>query len=71
MIEEFKWGINRSIRRKLMKAENQPSSMEQWYRRAIALVRNWRESKREKNRLRGKKKTNRILCYSTRVWIDI
>ena len=71
MIEEFKWGMNGSIRRKLMEAENQPSSMEQWYRRAIALDRNWRESKREKNRLRGKKKTNRILCYSMRVWIDI
>jgi len=28
----------------------------QWYRRAMALNRNWRESKREKERLRGKKK---------------
>ena len=55
LIEEFKQGINRSIRRKLMEAENQPSSMEQWYRRTIALDRNWRESKREEERLREKK----------------
>jgi len=29
LIEEFKWGMNGSIRRKLMKAENQPGSKEQ------------------------------------------
>jgi len=29
LIEEFKRGMNRSIRRKLMKAENQPGSIEQ------------------------------------------
>jgi len=29
LIEEFKRGINGVIRRKLMKAENQPSSIEQ------------------------------------------
>ena len=28
LIEEFKWGINGSIRRKLMEAENQPCSIE-------------------------------------------
>jgi len=39
--------MNGSIRRKLMEAENQPSSMEQWYRRAIALNRNWRESRKK------------------------
>ena len=62
MIEKFKWGINGSIRRKLIEAENQPSSMEQWYRRAIALDKNWRESRREEERLREKKKTNRTLA---------
>ena len=28
LIEEFKWGMNRSIKRKLMEAENQPGSIE-------------------------------------------
>ena len=30
-----------------MEAENPPVSIEQWYRRATALDRNWRESRRE------------------------
>jgi len=47
--------MNGAIRRKLMKAENQPGSIEQWFRRATALNRNWRESRREEERLRGKK----------------
>ena len=55
LVEEFKRGINGRIRRKLMEAENSPASIEQWYRRATALDRNWRESKREQERLRGKK----------------
>jgi len=57
LVEEFKKGMNGGIRRKLMKTENLPTSIEQWYRRAMALDRNWRESRREKERLRGKKKT--------------
>ena len=56
LIEEFKRGMNGGIRRKLMEAENQPASIEQWYKRAMALDRNWRESKREEERLRSKKK---------------
>jgi len=40
LVEEFKRGMNGSIRRKLMEAENQSSSIEQWYRRATALDRN-------------------------------
>ena len=54
LIEEFKRGINGGIRRKLMEAENPPTSIEQWYRRAMALDRNWRESRREEERLRKK-----------------
>ncbi len=54
-------GMNRVIRRKLMKAENQPDSIEQWFRRAIVLDKNWRESRREEERLRGKKETNGAL----------
>ena len=37
-----------------MEAENPPTSIEQWYRRATALDRNWRESRREEERLRKK-----------------
>jgi len=47
--------MNGAIRRKLMEAENQPGSIEQWFRRTTALDRNWRESRREEKRLRGKK----------------
>ena len=54
LVEEFKRGMNGGIRRKLMKAENPPTSIEQWYRRATALDRNWRESQREEERLRKK-----------------
>ena len=55
LVEEFKRGINGGIRRKLMEVENPPTSIENWYRRATALDRNWRESRREEERLRGKK----------------
>ena len=55
LVEEFKRGINGGIRRKLMEAENPPTSIEQWYRRATALDRNWRESRREEERLKGRK----------------
>jgi len=58
LIEEFKRGMNSSIRRKLMEAENQPGSIEQWFKKAIALDWNWRESRREEERLKGRKETN-------------
>ena len=54
LIEEFKRGMNGGIRRKLMEVENPPTSIENWYRRATALDRNWRESRREEERLRKK-----------------
>ena len=37
-----------------MEAENPLTSIENWYRRATALDRNWRESRREEERLRKK-----------------
>jgi len=37
-----------------MEAENPPTSIEQWYQRATALNRNWRESRRKEERLRKK-----------------
>ena len=54
LVEEFKQGMNRGIRRKLMEVENLLTSIENWYRRATALDRNWRESRREEERLRKK-----------------
>jgi len=54
LVEEFKRGMNGGIRRKLMEAENPPTFIENWYRRATALDRNWRESRREEERLRKK-----------------
>jgi len=55
LVEEFKRRMNGEIRRKLMEAENPLVSIEQWYRRAMALDRNWRESRREEKRMREKK----------------
>jgi len=54
LVEEFKRGMNGGIRRKLMEVENPPTSIENWYRRATALDRDWRESRREEERLRKK-----------------
>ena len=55
LVEEFKRQMNEVIRKKLIEAKNQSSSIKQWYRRATALNRNWRESRQEKERLRSKK----------------
>ena len=51
LVEEFKRGMNEGIQRKLMDSENLPTSIEQWYRRATAVDRNWRESRKEEERL--------------------
>jgi len=40
LVEEFKRGINRGIRKKLMEVENLLTSIEQWYKKATALDRN-------------------------------
>ena len=60
LVEEFKRGMNGGIRRKLMEVENPPASIEQWYRRATALDRNWRESRKEEERLRKKEVGGRV-----------
>jgi len=59
LIEEFKQCMNGVIRRKLMEVENQSSSIEHYFSRAIVLDRNWRESRREEERLKRKKENNR------------
>jgi len=51
LMEEFKRGINGGIWRKLMESENPLTSIEQWYKRATALDRNWRKSRREEERV--------------------
>jgi len=53
LVKDFKRGISGAIRRKLMKAEKPPTSIEQWYEHAINLDRHWRKSKRKKKRMRG------------------
>ena len=73
LVEEFKRGINGGIRRKLIEAENPPASIEQWYRRATALDRNWRESRREEERLKkkevgGRKQEQRQILPRPLVW---
>jgi len=40
LVKEFKREMNRVIRRRLMEAENQLGSIEQWYKRATTLNRN-------------------------------
>jgi len=45
--------MNKGIQRKLIEAKHQPGTVEQWYDRAITLDRNWKESRREEERLRG------------------
>ncbi len=39
----------------MIEVENPLTSIKEWYKRATALDRNWRESKREEERLRRKK----------------
>ena len=51
LVKEFKRGMNGVIQKKLMEAKNQPSSIEQWYKRVMALDRNWRERRRKEERL--------------------
>ena len=45
-----------------MEEENQTGLIKQWSKRATALDCNWRESKREEEILKGKKKTNGALA---------
>ena len=40
LIKEFKQGMNRSIRRKLIEAGSQPATIEHWFKRVITLDKN-------------------------------
>jgi len=52
LVEEFKRGMSRAIRRKLMKTERPSTSIEQWYEHTTNLDRHWRKIKREEERMR-------------------
>jgi len=47
LIEEFKQGLNRAIRRKLAEAEEPPTTIGEWQERAVRLDRNQRQSSTE------------------------
>ena len=51
LIEEFKRGLNRAIRRKLAKAESLPTTIGEWQERAIKLDRNQKQSRAEERLL--------------------
>ena len=51
LIKEFKRGLNRSIRRKLVEAEEPPTTIEEWQERAVRLDRNQRQSRIEERML--------------------
>ena len=51
-IEEFKRGLNEAIRRKLVEAEEPPTTIGEWQERAVRLNRNQRQSRVEERMLR-------------------
>jgi len=53
LIKEFKRGLNEAIRRKLAKAEELPTTIGEWQKRAVRLDRNQRQSRAEE-RVLGK-----------------
>ena len=48
LIEEFKQGLNKAIRRKLAEVEEPPTTIGEWQERAVRLDRNQRQSRAEK-----------------------
>jgi len=48
LIKEFKRGLNKSIRRKLVEAEEPPTIIGEWQERVVRLDRNQRQSRMEK-----------------------
>jgi len=53
LIDEFKRGLNRTIRRKLAEVESPPSTITEWQERAVKLDRNTRQSRAEEKLLAG------------------
>ena len=67
LVKEFKRGMSRAIRRKLMEAEMPPTSIEQWYECTTKLDRHWRESKKEEERMRERRKQGMTLAPKQQV----
>lgn len=53
LVKEFKRGLNKTIRRRLAKAESLSSTILEWQERAVKLDRNMRQSRAEKKVLGG------------------
>ena len=53
LIDEFKRGLNRTIKRKLAKAESPPSMIAEWQERVVKLDRNTRQSKAKDRAMTG------------------
>jgi len=53
LIEEFKRGLNGTIRRRLAEVESLPSTITDWQERAVKLDRNIRQSRAEEKVLAG------------------
>jgi len=51
LIEEFKRGLNGTIRRKLAEAEEPPTTIGEWQERAVRLDRNQRQNRAEERML--------------------
>ena len=51
LVEEFKRGLNGTIRRRLAEAETPPTTITQWQERAVQLDRNMRQSRAEERML--------------------
>jgi len=51
LIEEFKRGLNRSIRRKLVETEKPPTTIGEWQEKVVRLDRNQRQSRIEERML--------------------
>jgi len=58
LVEEFKRGLNGTIRRRLAEAEAPPTNITQWQERAVQLDRNMRQSRAEEKMLGGRKATH-------------
>ena len=56
LVEKFKREMSKAIRRNLIKIERPPTSIKQWYKYVTNLDRHWRESWREIERLRERRK---------------
>ena len=54
LIEEFKRGLNKNIRRRLAEAESPPVTIEEWWERLVRLDRNLRQSRAEERVLGNK-----------------